>query len=147
MCGAWSCAEVGKVVTLYEAMEKRGVDINYNDGYDLKTNKIVNLDQTLAAARQSDVVIVAMGEQAWESGEMRSKGDISIAAEQQRLVSELVKTGKPVVVLMMCGRPVIFNEVRRRLPLSYVPGGWGVKRVMLSVMYFGEIIILRVSCQ
>ena len=42
-------------------MEKRGVDINYNDGYDLKTNKIVNLDQTLAAARQSDVVIVAMG--------------------------------------------------------------------------------------
>lgn len=116
MCGAWSCAEVGKVVTLYEAMEKRGVDINYNDGYDLKTNKIVNLDQTLAAARQSDVVIVAMGEQAWESGEMRSKGDISIAAEQQRLVSELVKTGKPVVVLMMCGRPVIFNEVRRDAP-------------------------------
>lgn len=113
MCGAWSCAEVGKVVTLYEAMEKRGVDINYNDGYDLKTNKFVNLDQTLAAVRQSDVVIVAMGEQAWESGEMRSKGDISIAAEQQRLVSELVKTGKPVVVLMMCGRPVIFNEVRR----------------------------------
>ena len=85
MCGAWSCAEVGKVVTLYEAMEKRGVDINYNDGYDLKTNKIVNLDQTLAAARQSDVVIVAMGEQAWESGEM-------------------------------CGRPVIFNEVRREAP-------------------------------
>lgn len=116
MCGAWSCAEVGKVVTLYEAMEKRGVDINYNDGYDLKTNKIVNLDQTLAAARQSDVVIIAMGEQAWESGEMRSKGDISIADEQQRLVSELVKTGKPVVVLMMCGRPVIFNEVRRDAP-------------------------------
>ena len=147
MCGAWSCAEVGKVVTLYEAMEKRGVDINYNDGYDLKTNKIVNLDQTLAAARQSDVVIVAMGEQAWESGEMRSKGDISIAAEQQRLVSELVKTGKPVVVLMMCGRPVIFNEVRREAPAILCTCGWGVKRVMLSVMYFGEIIILRVSCQ
>lgn len=40
MCGAWSCAEVGKVVTLYEAMEKRGVDINYNDGYDLKRIKL-----------------------------------------------------------------------------------------------------------
>ena len=116
MCGAWSCAEVNKVVTLYDALEKRGVDINYNDGYDLKKNEIVNLEQTLAAARQSDVVIVAMGEQAWESGEMRSKGDISIAAEQQKLVAELVKTGKPVIVLMMCGRPVIFNEVRRDAP-------------------------------
>ena len=116
MCGAWSCANVSKVVTLYEAMEKRGVTVNYNDGYDLKKNQIVNLDQTLAAARQSDVVIIAMGEQAWESGEMRSKGDISISSEQQKLVSELVKTGKPVVVLMMCGRPVIFNEVRRDAP-------------------------------
>ena len=116
MCGAWSCADVNKVVTLYDAMEKRGININYSDGYDLKKNQIVNLEQTLNAARQSDVVIVAMGEQAWESGEMRSKGDISIAAEQQRLVSELVKTGKPVVVLMMCGRPVIFNEVRKDAP-------------------------------
>lgn len=116
MCGAWSCAEVSKVVTLYEAMEKRGVTVNYNDGYDLKKNQIVNLEQTLAAVRQSDVVVIAMGEQAWESGEMRSKGDISISSEQQKLVSELVKTGKPVVVLMMCGRPVIFNEVRRDAP-------------------------------
>lgn len=116
MCGAWSCAEVSKVVTLYDAMTKRGIDINYSDGYDLKKNEIVNLEQTLSAARQSDVVVIAMGEQAWESGEMRSKGDISISAEQQRLVAELVKTGKPVVVLMMCGRPVIFNEVRRDAP-------------------------------
>lgn len=116
MCGAWSCAEVGKVVTLYEAMEKRGLAIRYCDGYDLKTNRIVEMEQTLAAARQSDVVIVALGEQAWESGEMRSKGDISIPSQQQELVSELVKTGKPVVVLMMCGRPVIFNEVRRDAP-------------------------------
>lgn len=116
MCGAWSCADVNKVVTLYEAMEKRGVEINYNDGYDLKKNEIVNLEQTLSAARQSDVVVIAMGEQAWESGEMRSKGDISISAEQQRLVAELVKTGKSVVVLMMCGRPMIFNEVRRDAP-------------------------------
>lgn len=116
MCGAWSCADASKVVTLYEALEKRGLDINYSDGYDLKTNKIVNLDQTLTAARQSDVVIVAMGEQAWESGEMRSKSDISIAADQQKLVNELVKTGKPVVVLLMCGRPIIFNDVRRDAP-------------------------------
>ena len=116
MCGTWSCAEVSKVVTLYEAMKKRGVTVDYHDGYDLKKNQIVNLEQTLAAARQSDVVVMAMGEQAWESGEMRSKGDISISSEQQRLVSELVKTGKPVVVLMMCGRPVIFNEVRRDAP-------------------------------
>lgn len=116
MCGGWSGADVNKVITLYEAMEKRGLTVNYSDGYDLVTNQIINLEQTLVAVRQSDIVIVAMGERAGETGELSSKGDISIPKEQQRLVSELIKTGKPVVVLMMCGRPVIFNEVRQNAP-------------------------------
>lgn len=116
MCGAWSCADVSKVVTLYDAMCERGYNVDYVEGYNLENNKIVDLNRTLSSARNSDVVIVAMGERAWQSGEMRSKGDISIAEEQQKLVSELVKTGKPVVVLMMCGRPVIFNEVRKDAP-------------------------------
>ena len=116
MRGGWSGADESKVVTLYEAMENRGCSINYCDGYDLERNQIVNLDQTLSAARQSDIVIVAIGERAGETGELSSKGDISIPTEQQKLVSELIKTGKPVVVLIMCGRPVIFNEVRREAP-------------------------------
>ncbi|WP_303011800.1 beta-glucosidase BglX [uncultured Bacteroides sp.] len=116
MRGGWSGADENKVVTIYEAMKNRGCTINYCDGYDLERNQIVNLEQTLLAARQSDVVIVAMGERAGETGELSSKGDISIPAEQQKLVSELIKTGKPVIVLMMCGRPVIFNEVRREAP-------------------------------
>ena len=116
MRGGWSGADESKVVTLYEAMKSRGCTINYCDGYDLEKNQIVNLEQTLSTARQSDVVIVAMGERAGETGELSSKGDISIPAEQQKLVSELIKTKKPVIVLMMCGRPVIFNEVRREAP-------------------------------
>lgn len=116
MRGGWSGADENKVVTLYEAMEDRGCTINYCDGYDLERNQIVNLDQTLLAARQSDIVIVAIGERAGETGELSSKGDISIPAEQQKLVSELIKTGKPIVVLIMCGRPVIFNEVRQEAP-------------------------------
>ena len=47
---------------------------------------------------------------------MTSKGNISIPEQQQRLVTELVKAGKPEIVLMMCGRPVIFNEVRQQAP-------------------------------
>ena len=116
MCGGWSGADVNKVVTLYEAMEKRGLTVNYSDGYNLENNQIVKLNQTLTAARKSDIVVVAMGERAGDTGELSSKGDISISAEQQKLVSELIKTGKPVIVLMMCGRPVIFNEVRRDAP-------------------------------
>ncbi|WP_272960432.1 beta-glucosidase BglX [Barnesiella viscericola] len=116
MCGAWSCADPSRVITLYEAMQQRGVTINYSEGYDLESDEIVDLPYTLAQVNRSDVVIIAMGEEAWESGEMRSKADINIPAGQQLLVEEIVKTGKPVVVLMMCGRPVIFNTVREKAP-------------------------------
>ena len=114
MCGSWTCADESKVVTLYEAMQKRGVEVDFHEGYDLESNEIKDLKGTLKAARRADVVVVAMGERAWESGEMTSKGNISIPEQQQRLVTELVKAGKPVIVLMMCGRPVIFNEVRQQ---------------------------------
>ncbi|BDI74561.1 glycosyl hydrolase [Paraprevotella clara] len=114
MCGLWTCADESKVVTLYEAMQERGVEVDFHEGYDLESNEIKDLKGTLKAARRADVVVVAMGERSGESGEMTSKGDISIPEQQQRLVTELVKTGKPVIVLMMCGRPVIFNEVRQQ---------------------------------
>ncbi len=116
MCGSWTCAYTNTAVTLYDALKTRGLEVDYNDGYDIDSNTISNLSQTLASARNSDVVIVAMGERASDTGEMASKGEISVSADQQRLVSELVKTGKPVVVLLMCGRPVIFNRVREEAP-------------------------------
>ncbi|MBD5225600.1 MAG: glycosyl hydrolase [Bacteroidales bacterium] len=116
MCGSWTCAYTNTAVTLYDALKSRGLEVDYNDGYDIDSNNISNLGQTLASARNADVVIVAMGERASDTGEMASKGDISISADQQRLVSELVKTGKPVIVLLMCGRPVIFNQVREEAP-------------------------------
>lgn len=116
MCGSWTCADIDKTVTLYDALTQRGLTVDYNDGYDMEQNRISNLGQTLASARNADVVIVAMGERASYTGEMASRGEISISDEQQRLVSELVKTGKPVVVLLMCGRPVIFNQVRQDAP-------------------------------
>ncbi len=116
MCGSWTCADVDQTVTLYDALINRGLTVDYSDGYDMEQNRISNLSQTLASARESDVVIVAMGERASYTGEMASRGDIAISDEQQRLVAELVKTGKPVVVLLMCGRPVIFNQVKEEAP-------------------------------
>lgn len=147
MRGGWSGADESKVVTLYEAMENRGCAINYCDGYDLERNQIVNLDQTLSAARQSDIVIVAIGERAGETGELSSKGDISIPTEQQKLVSELIKTGKPVVALIMCGRPVIFNEVRREAPAILCTWWLGSEAGNAICNVLWEITTHLVNCQ
>lgn len=112
MFGAWGGFRNRVATTVFEAMSQRGVEVNYCDGYDLETNELLDWDETLAQVQKSDVVVIAMGERANQSGEMRSRADITINVNQQELVSRLVKTGKPVVVLMMAGRPAIFNRVR-----------------------------------
>ena len=113
MCAKWSCADERLAVTLYDAMMRRDVEVLYNEGYNLDTDEILDMEKTLADVRKADVAVVAIGERGEYSGEMRSRGDIEIAREQQELVQAIAATGTPTVVLLMCGRPVIFNEARQ----------------------------------
>ena len=113
MLGFWANEGiVDEVVTVYEGLKNKSPesDVVYADGYDLATNELHLMD-ACNAAMQSDVVIVAVGERFENSGEAKSRADINIHPNHQLLVKELKKTGKNVVVLLMGGRPMIFNEM------------------------------------
>lgn len=113
MLGFWANEGIAEeVVTVYEGLKNKYPKsvIAYADGYDLVTNEL-HLTEARKAALQSDVVIVAVGERFENSGEAKSRADISIHPNHQLLVRELKKTGKNVVVLLMGGRPMIFNEM------------------------------------
>jgi len=62
--------------------------------------------EALAIAAQADVIVVAVGEASEMSGESGSRVDIGIPDVQQRLLRELLKTGKPVVMVLFTGRPL-----------------------------------------
>ena len=109
MLGFWANEGiVDEVVTVYEGLKNKypESDVVYADGYDLATNELHLMDAR-NAAMQSDVVIVAVGERFENSGEAKSRAD----PNHQLLVKELKKTDKNVVVLLMGGRPMIFNEM------------------------------------
>jgi beta-glucosidase len=80
------------------------------------------------AARRADVVVLAIGE-SWDmSGEAKSRSDIGIPGEQDRLFEALKATGKPVVVVLMAGRPLIFNQVAdhaNAILYAWFPGSEG----------------------
>lgn len=117
MAGAWAgSVDRSKIVTLYDALIQRGIKVIYQEGYDIRSGKISSLSASLQAAQQADAVIVCLGERAEQSGESKSKANLNLPEGQQLLVEELAKTGKPIVSLLMCGRPLIFNEVRRHSP-------------------------------
>ena len=112
MRGSWANEGiVEEMVTVREGLEARYGKSNviYADGYDLETNRL-QLPQALNAARRADIIVVAVGERYFHSGEAKSKADISIPKEHQELVSALKGTGKKVVTLLMGGRPMIFDE-------------------------------------
>lgn len=62
--------------------------------------------EALKAAQNADVVVIAVGEKAMMSGEAAARADLALPGVQEQLVLELVKTGKPVVVVLMNGRPL-----------------------------------------
>lgn len=113
MLGFWANEGiVDEVVSVCDGLKNKYPEagIVYADGYDLVTNEL-HLAEARHAAMQSDVVIVAVGERFENSGEAKSRADINIHPNHQLLVKELKKTGKNVIVLLMGGRPMIFNEM------------------------------------
>ena len=72
-------------------------------------NELQLLDEALHTAARADVIVAALGECAEMSGESASRTELGIPDAQQDLLKALVKTGKPVVLLLFTGRPLVLN--------------------------------------
>ncbi|MFN8354649.1 MAG: beta-glucosidase BglX [Spirosomataceae bacterium] len=64
------------------------------------------IDEALKASQNADVIVAALGEAAEMTGEASSRSDIKIPQNQQELLKALLKTGKPVVLVVFTGRPL-----------------------------------------
>ncbi len=74
------------------------------------------LKEALDIASKADVIIAAIGESAEMSGESSSRTDISIPQVQKDLLQALLKTGKPVVLVLFNGRPLVLTEENETVP-------------------------------
>ncbi|MEE1962689.1 beta-glucosidase BglX [Allomuricauda taeanensis] len=70
----------------------------------------VMVEEAVALAKNSDVVVAVVGEATEMTGEAASRTDISIPDSQKKLIQALVSTGKPVALVLMSGRPLTFPE-------------------------------------
>lgn len=81
----------------------------------LKTPKQL-LNEALKIAKKSDVIVAVMGEGAEMSGECASRTDLNLPESQQILLKELVKLGKPIVLVLFAGRPLTINWEKQQIP-------------------------------
>jgi beta-glucosidase len=83
------------------------------------------INEAVAVATKADVVVAVMGEAADMSGESSSRSDIGLPESQQNLLKALVKTGKPVVLVLINGRPLTLpweNEHMEAILEAWAPG-------------------------
>lgn len=110
LIGSWSAAGDRKErpVSLMEGLRARnsGATITYARGasYDLGSTDQTGFAEAIAAARNADVIIAAMGEKWDQTGEAASRTSLELPGQQEALLRELKKLGKPIVLVLMSGR-------------------------------------------
>ncbi|MGJ8641214.1 MAG: glycoside hydrolase family 3 N-terminal domain-containing protein [Opitutaceae bacterium] len=106
-----------------EVLHANGVD--YRDarfpGSDIlpelpNSEEQAELDKALALAESADVIIAVVGDDHSTVGESRSRTSLDLPGHQLHLVQEMVKTGKPVVVVLMAGRAASINWIDQNIP-------------------------------
>ena len=116
--GSWKARGEDKdVVTVLEGIKNKlgsGTEVNYIQGCDFLDPSTSEFSAALEAAKQSDVVIAVVGEKALMSGESRSRAVLRLPGKQEALLDTLRKAGKPLVVVLMNGRPLCLESVDKQ---------------------------------
>ena len=137
IAGTWSVAQTPeKYATIKEAMEnalKGKATLLYTQGCNIWRNQQLQKNgefdkplnwgdenelkkEALKIAKEADVIVCAMGESADMSGECGSRTNLEIPDVQHELLAELVKLGKPVVLLNFAGRPTVLSWEKQYVP-------------------------------
>lgn len=113
------------------------VEINYAKGIDIVSkgwpdNELVedtlsdaeqhSVAEAVALANRSDVAVVVLGDDVHTSGESRTRSSLNLPGHQENLLKAIVRTGKPVVLVLIWGRPMTINFADRYCPAILAAG-------------------------
>ena len=140
--GTWAFdGEKAHTITPLKALRERFPgQVDYVPGLKFSREKRSSFADVVAAARRADVVLAFLGEEAILSGEAHSLADLNLQGSQSELLAALKTAGKPVVAVVMAGRPL---TIERDLPnvngllYSFHPGTMGGPA--LANLLFGDV--------
>lgn len=120
MLGMWSGrGKAEDCVTVIEGIKKAvspKTKIIYAEGCEINGNDTKKFKEALKAANKADIVLAVVGESAGMSGEAHSRANIGLPGKQLALLKALNATGKPVVMILMNGRPLTIPWEAENIP-------------------------------
>jgi beta-glucosidase len=129
MLGSWAGqGRAQDVITLRAALNERigSKNLRYAKGAEFVGGTDDQLEEAVKAAEQTDIAILALGENAPEmTGEAASRASLGLPGRQEELLEKVVATGKPVVLLIFSGRPLTLPWAFQHVPAviaAWFPG-------------------------
>lgn len=130
--GSWVPeADTTLITSIYDGLAQRlapKTQLHYAKGCDVLGNSRAGFAEAVATAQAADAVVLTVGE-TWDmSGEAKSRTDIHLPGVQEELFTALKATGKPIIVVVLGGRPLIFNTIADQadaILLAWWPGAEG----------------------
>lgn len=119
LLGTWHASgDETKVVTVLEGLRNNlpSATIEYVQGAGFIKDEEENFEAAVAAAQSADLVIMALGENYQQSGEAASRSELDLPGHQQALLEAIHATGKPIVALVMAGRPLTISWMDENIP-------------------------------
>jgi beta-glucosidase len=120
--GFWSYQwpdDTARIITQWQGIQNKlgsHAKLLYAKGCEINDSSQAGFAEAVEMAKQADVVIMSVGEASDWSGEAKSRSNIHLPGMQEDLVKAIYATGKPVVVLINAGRPLIFNWTADYVP-------------------------------
>ena len=113
MLGSWCARGDGKdAIGILQGIKQavgKGVRIRYAKGCEIEGDDRSGFSEAVQVAENSDVVIVCVGENRFMSGEAASRTRLTLPGVQRELLKAIKETGKPIVLLLSNGRPLVLD--------------------------------------
>ena len=88
------------------------VQVNYCPGLENpRSEELTGIAEAVDVAKRSDAVIMVVGEESFMSGEAHSRAEIGLPGIQEQLIEEVAQSGKPIVLVVMAGRPLTLDKI------------------------------------
>lgn len=128
--GSWRVgSDDSSAISVLDGLKKYTSDYRYAKGADVvlgpvnfineliinKTDKS-GFNEAIELARNSEVVIMVLGEHGFQTGEGRSRSELDLPGVQQQLLEEIYKVNKNIILVLMNGRPLILNWADEHIP-------------------------------
>lgn len=132
------------IITMFQGIrdeaEKRGIRVNWHRGCDIMDEKDQDIEGAVACAEKADVIVAVVGDCLHQNGETKDRADLQLSGAQEALLKALKGCGKPLIVILVNGKPLSIPWVKDNADAvleTFNSGMFGGKAA--AEILFGEV--------